>query len=173
MIQFETLEARRLLSGSFPTAIEQYVLQLINRARANPGAEVTRLNGSTWGDDPSLVPGSSFPQPQTPSLNEGLPAGTIADTPEPPLAFNPELTLTAENYSSTLLDNESPITHTFNNTTPSTRVQANGYDGGAGENLAIVGNSALSRFPRPSPPSFTTISLSTATSPAAAIASIC
>lgn len=141
-MQIEKLEVRRLLSGSFPTAFEQYVLQLINRARANPGVEVTRLSGSAWGDDPSLVHGTAFAAPQTPALNEGLPAGTIADVPEPPLAFNPELTLTTENYSSTLLSNDSPITHTFNGTTPTSRVQANGYNGQAGENLAIVANSA-------------------------------
>jgi uncharacterized protein YkwD len=138
----EALETRRLLSGAFPTAFEQYVLELINRARANPGAEVTRLSGSTWGDDPSQVPGSAFPAPQTPSLNEGLPAGTIADTPEPPLAFNADLTLTAQTYSSTLLGDDSPLTHTFNGTSPTSRVQANGYNGQAGENLAVIANSA-------------------------------
>jgi serralysin len=142
MMQFESLEQRRLLSGAFPTAYEQYVLQLINRARANPGAEVTRLSGSTWGDDPTLVPGTAYPAPQTPSLNEGLPAGTIVDTPEPPLAFNADLTLTSEDYSQTLLSDESPITHTLNGTTPTSRAQANGYAGQAGENLAIVANSA-------------------------------
>jgi len=141
-MQFESLERRLLLSGAFPTAYEQYVLQLINRARANPGAEVTRLSGSTWGDDPTLVPGTAYPAPQTPSLNEGLPAGTIADTPEPPLAFNADLTLTSEDYSQTLLSNQSPITHTFDGTTPTSRAQANGYDGEAGENLAITANSA-------------------------------
>lgn len=138
----EPLEMRQLFSGAFPTAYEQYVLELINRARANPGAEVTRLSGSTWGDDPSLVPGTSYPQPQTPSLNEGLPAGTIADKPEPPLAFNTDLTATAQQYSNTLLTNNSPLTHTYNGTTPTSRVQANGYSGEAGENLAVIANSA-------------------------------
>jgi uncharacterized protein YkwD len=138
----EPLETRRLLSGAFPTAFEQYVLELINRARANPGAEVTRLSGSTWGDDPSVVPGTAYPQPQTPSLNEGLPAGTIADTAEPPLAFNADLTATAQQYSSTLLTNNSPLTHTYNGTSPTSRVQANGYSGEAGENLAVIANSA-------------------------------
>jgi hypothetical protein len=51
-----------------PTAAEQYVLELINRARANPTAEGTRLG---------IV------------ITEGLTAGEVADTgPRPPLAMN-------------------------------------------------------------------------------------
>src|SRR5690348_1334717 len=53
----ERLEGRRLLSAVGPTAIEQYVLQQINRARANPAAEAASL-----GID----------------LNEGLSPGTVS-----------------------------------------------------------------------------------------------
>jgi len=41
----EKLETRRLLSVVYPTAYEQYAVELINRARANPTAEATRYNG--------------------------------------------------------------------------------------------------------------------------------
>ncbi len=54
-----------------PTAHEQYFLELVNRARANPGAEAARL-----GID----------------LNQGLTAGTIADIAKQPLAMNQLLT---------------------------------------------------------------------------------
>src|SRR5918997_526202 len=53
-----------------PTAYEQYFLELVNRARANPGAEASRL-----GID----------------LNQGLSAGTLSNTAKQPLAMNPLL----------------------------------------------------------------------------------
>lgn len=59
-----------LLSAREPSSLEQYYLELVNRARANPNAEVVRLSGKPWGDDPDN-------NPATPDLNEGLAAGTI------------------------------------------------------------------------------------------------
>jgi hypothetical protein len=56
----ERLEPRQLMSAVAPTDYEQYMLELLNRARANPAAEAAR-----HGID----------------LNEGLPAGTISTTP--------------------------------------------------------------------------------------------
>ncbi|HET6246574.1 MAG TPA: CAP domain-containing protein [Tepidisphaeraceae bacterium] len=128
--------------GDTPTDYEQYVLQLINRARANPNNEVTRLSGMTWGDDPALVPGTAYPQPQTPSLNEGLPVGTISSAAKPPLAFNTDLIQAARDYSNTLLSNNQNLTHTYNGTSPTSRDQADGYNGQAGENLALTESSA-------------------------------
>jgi hypothetical protein len=61
-----------------PTAYEQYILELINRARANPGAEAARL-----GID----------------LNQGLAAGTISTAAKQPLAFNPLLIDAARGHS--------------------------------------------------------------------------
>jgi hypothetical protein len=60
----EKLELRRLLSASVVTAQEQYLLEWINRARANPAAEAARQG----------VP-----------LNEGLAPGQISTTPKQPL----------------------------------------------------------------------------------------
>ena len=73
----ETVEARE------PTDYEQYMLELVNRARANPNAEVARLSGEPWGDDGTAVP----------DLNEGPPTlggepWTIPAGPHQPLAFN-------------------------------------------------------------------------------------
>jgi serralysin len=66
----EILESRRLLAVQLPNAEDQYLIELMNRARANPTGEAARFNID---------------------LNEGLPAGTISATPKQPLAFNPNL----------------------------------------------------------------------------------
>jgi hypothetical protein len=132
---------------AFPTNFEQYQLELINRARADPQAEVVRLSGQTWGDDPNQVPGTAYPQPQPPSLDEGLPPGTITPTPKQPLTFNLDLIEAAREYSNTLLTNNSPLTHTFGGTTSQGRMAAAGYTfsplpAGSGENLSIRASSA-------------------------------
>ena len=46
MIDFliESLELRRLFASAFPDAKDQYLIALINRARANPTAEAARYN---------------------------------------------------------------------------------------------------------------------------------
>ena len=139
----ESLEGRKLFAVALPTDFEQYQLELVNRARANPPAEVTRLSGATWGDDPAQVPGTAFPRPQTPDLNEGLPAGTISPAAKQPLAFNTSLIQAARDYSQTLIDNNA-FEHEFGGTTPQSRMQAAGYvftpTSGAGENLAAGGS---------------------------------
>jgi len=136
-----------VLAQTTPTNYEQYQLELLNRARANPNAEVTRLSGMTWGDNPSLVPGTMYPEPQTPDLNEGLPAGTISAIAKPPLAFNLNLQTAARNYSQTLIANNA-FTHTYNGTDPGSRMTAAGYSFtgayGYGENLAVSASSSSS-----------------------------
>ena len=79
------LESRRLLAAAFPSAHEQYLVELINRGRANPSAEATR-----WGT----------------ALNEGLPAGTISTTPKQPLAINPYVTDAARKHSQWMIDTD-------------------------------------------------------------------
>ncbi len=89
-----------------PTDYEQYLLELINRARANPLAEAQRL-----GID----------------LNEGLPAGTISPDPKSPLGFNPFLILSARNHSQWMLDNDL-FSHTgVDNSDPGQRMETAGY----------------------------------------------
>src|SRR5437762_2409230 len=68
--QILPLESRRLLAASYPTNAEQYLIELVNRARANPTAEAALFGIS---------------------LNEGLTAGTISATAKQPLAINPYL----------------------------------------------------------------------------------
>jgi serralysin len=107
MLPLETLETRRLLAAVFPTAHEQYLVELINRGRANPSAEATR-----WGTD----------------LNEGLAAGTISTTPKQPLAINPYITDAARLHSQWMIDNDE-FSHyegsSFDN--PESRMRAAGY----------------------------------------------
>ena len=62
---FDSLEARLLLTAPSMLENEQYMLELINRARANPSAEASRYGIG---------------------LNDGLAAGTITTAAKQPLA---------------------------------------------------------------------------------------
>jgi serralysin len=73
-----------------PTAQDQYMLELLNRARLNPQAEADLLLNGT--------------------LNEGLPGGTISTTAKQPLAFNLNLFNAAQGHSKWMLDNNT-FTH--------------------------------------------------------------
>ena len=88
--ELQRLEDRRFFAAVYPTAAEQYVVELINRARANPAAEAARL-----GID----------------LNEGLAPGTISTAPKQPLAINPNITDAAKKHSQYQLDSDT-MTHT-------------------------------------------------------------
>ena len=118
-----------------PTDFEQYQLELLNRARADPNAEVARLSSLTWGNTGS---------PATPSLNEGLAPGTITSAAKQPLAFNVKLIDAARTYSSALLAADA-FTHTLGGSNPQSRMTAEGYTFNAsftlGENLAVTASS--------------------------------
>lgn len=104
-----------------PTPQEQYMLELINRARANPAAEAA-LHGI--------------------DLNEGLPAGTLSPDPRQPLAFNPSLIDSARSHSQWMLANQT-LDHNEGNLDPATRMQNAGYVfnplSGSAENIAFSG----------------------------------
>ena len=91
------------------------MLELINRARANGGAEATRLGLSGLQEGPPNINGES---------------STIANTAQP-LSWNPLLFNCAQNHSKLLNDNDqfflgvSP--HTFGGMTPDQRINAAGY----------------------------------------------
>ena len=61
-----------------PTDSEQYLLELVNRARLDPAGEA-----ALFGID----------------LNEGLAAGTLGTEPRQPLALNPQLLASARGHS--------------------------------------------------------------------------
>jgi hypothetical protein len=107
-----------------PTDEEQLTLELINRARANPGAEANRFGIS---------------------LNQGLPAGTISNTPKPPLAMHEALRSSARLHSQWMLDTDI-FSHTgAGNSSSKDRMEDGGYAfTGAwksGENIAWQGTS--------------------------------
>ena len=114
----KVLEAQPVLySHGEPTSFEQYMLELINAARANPGAEAARLGIE---------------------LNQGLDPGTIADTPKPPLAFNPLLIRAARRHSDWMLAT-GIFDHTgAGNSSPTDRALNEGYTFHVAENIGCV-----------------------------------
>lgn len=113
-----------------PTNIEQAILEIINRARANPDADETRLG--------SLPPpiGPLPPGPPTGDITEGLPQPSWV-VPKPPLAMNAKLLAAARAHSQDMWTN-AYFSHTgTGGTTPPSRCAAAGYAGsGIGENIA-------------------------------------
>src|SRR5205085_86105 len=102
----EPLEPRRLFAAVVPTNLEQYMVELINRARANPTAEAARY---------------------AIALNEGLPAGTISTAAKQPLAINPNLTDGARKHSQWMIDTD-VFSHTGSGgSQPDDRMSAAGY----------------------------------------------
>jgi Dockerin type I domain/Cysteine-rich secretory protein family len=124
-LRLEALENRSMfaVTGFEPTAQEQYMLELVNRARLDPLGEVQR---NTDVND----------------LNQNLAPGTITSTPKQPLAFNPDLIEAARGHSSWLISSGvRALTHRGpNNNTPGDRMVASGYAPagtfGWGENIA-------------------------------------
>ena len=110
-----------------PTASEQFVLELINRARSNPPAEATRLNitNSSGAID----------------ITEGLPDPTLVKV-QPPLAMNKILLGTARGHSQDMYANNYFAHESQNGTvSPSQRIQAAGYNFNTfGENIATASN---------------------------------
>ncbi|HSI35384.1 MAG TPA: CAP domain-containing protein [Tepidisphaeraceae bacterium] len=102
----EPLEPRTCFAATYPTALEQYALELINRARSSPATEAARLNVD---------------------LNEGLPAGTISTSAKQPLAFNPYLVDAARKHAQWMLD-ANAFGHTgANGSDPKQRMESAGY----------------------------------------------
>lgn len=108
--------------GVEPTAAEQYMLELINRARANPAAEAA-LDGI--------------------DLNEGLAPGTISTGAKQPLAFNPLLVAAARSHSNWMIQNNT-FAHNEGNVDPGAQMSAAGYpfvgNWTWGQNIAFRGS---------------------------------
>lgn len=103
-----------------PTAFEQFILELTNRARMDPAAEAARL-----GID----------------LNEGLAPGTISASAKAPLAMNPLLVDAARGHSRWILDADTFSHEGAGGSSPGDRMVAAGYPFGGvwswGENIAM------------------------------------
>ncbi len=110
-----------------PTAQEVLVMELVNRARANPEAEAARYGIG---------------------LNDGITGTAITATPKQPLAHNLLLIDAARTHSQWMLDADI-FSHTgMNNSTPSARMSAAGYlftgSWMSGENIAWGGTTGSS-----------------------------
>src|SRR4051794_29073051 len=96
----EPLETRRLLSTPpapvGPSAREQYMLELINRARQNPAAELQLLVNSS---DPGVQGGISFFKVD----KTALASQWSSLQPVPPLAWNDALAQAADGHSQQML----------------------------------------------------------------------
>ncbi len=116
----EMLEERLAFSVVNLSANEQLLVELINRARANPQAEVGRA-GLT-------------------DLNQNLTPGTISSTAKQPLAPHQALVNAAGLHSQDMLDRDYFAHINLQGLTPSDRAQAAGYPVGVGENIAWSGS---------------------------------
>ena len=118
------------MATTLPSAQDQYMLELINRGRANPQAEADR-----YGIE----------------LNEGVRTkDTISTDARQPLAFNLNLNAAAEGHSQWLLDNNKFQHKGEGGTNSRKRMQNAGYtftgSSGNGENLAWLGTTGWPNF---------------------------
>lgn len=119
-LRVEGLEDRRLLAAVVMTPQEQLLLELINRARQNPTAEVARYNIG---------------------LNDGLAPGTITTAAKQPLAPHQSLINAAGLHSQDMLDRDYFAHNNLQGLTPTQRATNSGYSGGGvGENIAWGGS---------------------------------
>lgn len=118
----EGLEPRVLLAAFSWTPEEVYLAELVNRARANPFAEQTRLNQM---DGPTI------------DLTAGLTQAEIARLgPSEPLALNQYLTLAARAHSLDMAERDFFDHVNPDGDDPTDRAHNAGYTGSAGENIA-------------------------------------
>lgn len=104
--QYEPYEPRALMAAVAPTNFEQYMVELVNRARANPAGYAQSLGIA---------------------LNEGLPAGTISTAAKQPLAINPNITDAARKHSQWMIDTDTFSHAGAGNSTSRQRMEAAGY----------------------------------------------
>ena len=111
-----------VISAVFPTADEEYLVALTNRARANPTAEAT-MDGI--------------------DLNEGPPTTPITSTPKQPLAINPLLVNAADGHDAWMLSSQMFAHDGPGTEDPGDRMTAAGYVFAGnwtwGENIADEG----------------------------------
>lgn len=97
------------------TPNEQYMLELVNRLRANPTAEAKRMNVD---------------------LNDGLPPGTISSKPLPPLSSNGLLYKAAIDHCKDMAANKYFGHDSLDGRSPWARIASAGYYTGIAENIA-------------------------------------
>ena len=125
-LTLEQLENRAMLTAIVMTDYDQLVLELVNRARANPSAEVAR-------------------NPLVSDLNQGLAPNTISTAPKQPLASVQALVDAGEFHALDMLENNFFDHDSQNGDTPSIRAANFGYSdpedpAPVGENIAWNGS---------------------------------
>ncbi|MGA1278512.1 MAG: CAP domain-containing protein [Candidatus Kapaibacteriota bacterium] len=113
-----------------PTVEEQYTLELINRARANPNAEGIRLVDTPDSDVQGAI--NFF------SISKSLVKSQFSTYPSrPPLAFHPRLIECARGHSKDMRDNNFQSHSGSNGSTMTDRINKAAYTGwsGIGENV--------------------------------------
>lgn len=119
-----------IYSHGDPTDEEQYMLELINRARSDPNAEGIRLSTTT---DPDVS--GSYDYFKTPTRSQ-VAADFSTMTPKAPLAFNAKLINAARLHSQDMLANNFQSHTGSNGSTLPQRTSAAGYTSGyVGENI--------------------------------------
>lgn len=121
IVALAALEPRLVFAATEPTAYEQYLLELINRGRADPAAESVRYNVA---------------------LNEGLAPGTISTAAKQPLTMNGFLVTSARGHTDWMRANGVFQHEGAGGSTPTQRMQAAGYvtsgAWGTGENISVT-----------------------------------
>jgi len=120
MIRLEALESRLLLSATDPTADEQQALELINRMRQNPAAELPLLENSA---DPGVQSALSFFNVNLTTLAQQW--ATL--TPAPPLDWNDDLAAAAVAHDRLMLQDNTQSHQLPGEADLPTRVTAAGY----------------------------------------------
>ena len=118
-LRIEHLEDRSLLAALVMTPQEQLLLELVNRARANPVGEAARYGVE---------------------LNQGFAPGTISAAAKQPLAANQFLRNAAAAHSQDMLDNNFFAHTNLQGQSASDRARAAGYPRGAAENISWGGS---------------------------------
>lgn len=104
-----------------PTGEEQFYLEEINRARANPASEGARIAATT---DPDLLNALQYLGINLPLFTAQMSALPTA----PPLAFNAKLLASARAHTADMLANAFQDHTGSDGSTPGTRMSAQGYD---------------------------------------------
>jgi hypothetical protein len=139
-LRFENLEARQLLSSGGPTDQEQYMLQLINESRTDPGATAAQISNAS-----NLTP-DVLATLKYYNVNLQQAEQTIANaTPQAPLAWNQALANSAQGQSQFEASSQTQ-THTGSNgSSTQQRIQAAGYTNAtsSGENTYAYASSVM------------------------------
>ena len=135
LVTADAIAAQAQYSHGEPTAVEQQMLELMNRSRLNPTQEGIILDTvNTWY--------SVAARAQAPAFFTYLRAEFAQNPAVAPLAFHPTLIQTARAHSQDMVTNHYFAHADLAGRDPSARATAAGYTGGIGENLDGAGASS-------------------------------